>query len=170
MNRDFSVACPPPEHFSSLGGEKRRDVLDYTRADLLWSCFCGRPRLQVGDTELSPEFDWVPLLHFMYALTMVAAALDAPEKTGVYHFTESGDALSFRRIGADVAVAATYTPGVGVAGYTAMRAGLAAESHRLAADVEHAEPRIRRHPAWPEIRRRLSGGGGEPPPALPAPQ
>lgn len=154
--REFRADYAAPAEFSPLGGEKYHNVLDFDRGRLLWGCFCGGLHVQAGDVDLSPAYEWIPLLHIFLGLHRIADRLERGETQEVYNFTEADACLSFRRFGHEVAVAASYREGIGATTPRAMRHGLAPASTRLAAHVERAAPEILGHPAWPEIKSTLT--------------
>lgn len=157
----FYVDYLAPEEFDPSGAEKQHRAVDMDRTRLVGSCFRGSLRMEAGSVDLSPDPERIlPLLHAFLGLTRVADALQRGEDQEVYHFTEAGSWVSFRRFGREVAVAASYSQWIGATTPQTIREGLTPAAAQLVRRIERACPDIREHPAWPDITATLTRPDG----------
>jgi hypothetical protein len=102
MKLDFRLAEPS----ANAGNWSRADEEDFRYRVAL-----GDVILEIGSTNFSTNWGWVPLIDLAASLRHIAKELERPERTETFEFTESESWLRFTRHGDQVIITASFAPG-----------------------------------------------------------
>jgi hypothetical protein len=80
---------------------------------LKFSLFPAQVYLVVGDCDISPPWDWTPMMQFVNAFVRVARKL-SHDNEALYLFTENQHEIRFRRAGTTLSITTTYSPCTGI--------------------------------------------------------
>ena len=100
---DFRLSEDWDEDFADLATVEETDLRYYVAP--------GDVMLGGGQTDLSANWGWIPLIDFALALVEIADALSATEGSETFEFTESEATLQFDRVGEEVTITSSYAPG-----------------------------------------------------------
>ena len=103
MLMDFRLSEDWDEDFADLATVEETDLGYYVAP--------GDVMLGSGQTDLSANWGWIPLIDFALALVEIADALSAAEGNETFEFTESEATLQFDRVGEEVTITSSYAPG-----------------------------------------------------------
>ena len=103
MLMDFRLSEDWDEDFADLATIEETDLRYYVAP--------GDVMLGRGQTDLSANWGWIPLIDFALALVEIADALSAAEGSETFEFTESEATLQFDRVGEEVTITSSYAPG-----------------------------------------------------------
>jgi hypothetical protein len=103
MHMDFRLSEDWDEDFADLATVEETELRYYVAP--------GDVMLGRGETDLSANWGWIPLIDFALALLEIADALSAAEGSETFEFTESEATLQFDRVGEEVSITASYAPG-----------------------------------------------------------
>ena len=103
MLMDFRLSEDWDEDFADLATIEETDLPYYVAP--------GDVMLGRGQTDLSANWGWIPLIDFALALVEIADALSAAEGSETFEFTESEATLQFDRAGEEVTITSSYAPG-----------------------------------------------------------
>jgi hypothetical protein len=135
-------------------GPAAATLADADESSLRYDCFLGDVTFMVFEVDLSANWGWVPVLDFALSLVSIVDALAVGDGAeGLFEFTESDAAISFRRVGDAVEIEASYVPGLARVGYADLRGAAKRFLLRILEDL------IGQHPdlgANPFIARELT--------------
>jgi hypothetical protein len=102
MRLDFRLADPAPDmaHWPHADEE-----------DFRYRVALGDLILEIGSTNFSTNWGWIPLIDLAAGLRRIAKVLQHPGRTEIFEFTESESWLRFARPEGQVVVTASYAPG-----------------------------------------------------------
>ena len=103
MLMDFRLSEDWDEEFADLATVEETELRYYVAP--------GDVMLRCGQTDLSANWGWIPLIDFALALVEIADALSAAEGSETFEFTESEATLQFDRVGEEVTITSSYAPG-----------------------------------------------------------
>jgi hypothetical protein len=126
--------------------------------ELHYNCFAGDVSFTVGSADFSARWGWVTVLDFALCLWSVAAALDDGATEERFGFTENEDEIIFTRRGADVQIAATYTPDSAVIPLRSLVEGADEFAQRVVTELERDYPDLAANAAARAMLRPLQGG------------
>lgn len=84
---------------------------DADEEDFRYRVALGDLILEIGSTNFSTNWGWVPLIDLAAGLRHIAKELERPERTETFEFTESESWLRFTRHGDQVIVTTSFVPG-----------------------------------------------------------
>jgi hypothetical protein len=100
---DFRLSEDWDEDFADLATVEETELRYYVAP--------GDVMLGRGQTDLSANWGWIPLIDFALALLEISDALSAAKGSETFEFTESEATLQFDRIGEEVSITSSYAPG-----------------------------------------------------------
>jgi hypothetical protein len=136
--------------------EDTTDLSTVAETDLRYYVAPGDIILRAGETNLSANWGWIPLIDFVLALREIAEALAAAEGSEDFEFTESEATLEFQRQGHEVAISGSYAPGKVIVPLSVFREQVRQLARRLDAELLAKRPDLGRNPVYQEFK--LSGG------------
>ena len=135
--------------------EDSTDLTIVSETDLRYYVAPGNIVLQAGQTDLSANWGWIPLIDFVLALREIAEALAVGDGSEIFEFTESEATLEFKRQGREVAISGSYAPGEVVLTLPLFREKVRELARRLDAELLAKRPELGRNPVYREFK--LSG-------------
>jgi hypothetical protein len=136
--------------------EDSTDLSTVAETDLRYYVAPGDIILRAGETDLSANWGWIPLIDFALALREIANALAAvAEGSEVFEFTESEATLEFQRQGHEVAISGSYAPGKVMVPLPVFKEQVNELARRLDAELLAKRPELGRNPIYREFN--LSG-------------
>ena len=136
--------------------EDSTDLSTVAETDLRYYVAPGDIILRAGETDLSANWGWIPLIDFALALREIAEALAVEEGSETFEFTESEATLKFERQGQEVAISGSYAPGIVRVPLPVFKHQVKEFARRLSAELLARRPELGRNPIYQEFE--LSGG------------
>lgn len=114
---------------------------------LRYDCFLGDVTFMVFEVDLSAKWGWVPVLDFALSLHSIVDSLAVGDGAeGLFEFTESDAAISFRRVGDAIEIEASYVPGLARVGYADLRGAAKRFLLRVLEDLVGLHPDLGANP------------------------
>jgi hypothetical protein len=113
--------------------------------------------LEIGSTNFSTNWGWVPLIDLAASLRHIAKELERPERTETFEFTESESWLRFTRYGDHVIVTASFVPGNARVEYSRFASAIEGLGKQLRKELLRRNPELSENAAF---QRLLPEGNG----------
>jgi hypothetical protein len=124
---------------------------------LRYEYFLGDVIFMVFEVDMSAKWGWVPVLDFALSLDSIVDALAVGERAeGLFEFTESDAAISFRRLADAVEIEASYVPGLATISYAHLELAAKAFLHRVLKDLTSDYPQLVSNPFIVRVLTRSS--------------
>lgn len=120
---------------------------------LRYDCFLGDVRFEVGETDFSTHWGWVPVLDFALSMSSLLADL-APDDSRLFEFTESEAFIRLHRVGQIVQVSASYVRPTADVGFRELQAAVDTFTHQLAGRLAQEHPALLRNSEFANAIRR----------------
>ena len=144
MRLDFRLSEDWDEDFADLATAEETDLRYYVAP--------GDVLLERGQTDLSANWGWIPLIDFALALLEIADALSAAEGSETFEFTESEATLQFDRVGEEVSITSSYAPGEIRAPLPAFRNQVNEFARRLDKALLQKHPELELNPDYQRLK------------------
>ncbi|HEV3210594.1 MAG TPA: hypothetical protein VGY91_10045 [Chthoniobacterales bacterium] len=128
------------------------DMATVEETDLRYYVAQGDVVLGTDQTDLSADWGWIPLVDFALALREIADALSESEGSETFEFTESEAALQFDRVGDEVVITSSYTPGEVTVPFSDFRKQVDEFAQRLDKELLQRHPELGLNPDYQRLK------------------
>ena len=142
MKLDFQLAEP----ITDEGSWSQADEEDFRYRVAL-----GDLIMEIGSTNFSTNWGWIPLIDVAVSLQRIAEELQRPGRTQTFEFTESESWLRFRRQEDDVIVTASYAPGNARVEYSRFIDAIQHLKKQLRQELLRLNPALARNPDFQRL-------------------
>jgi hypothetical protein len=144
MRMDFRLSEDWDEDFADMATVEETDLRYYVaQGDIV---------LGTDQTDLSANWGWIPLVDFALALREIADALSEAEGSETFEFTESEAALQFDRVGDEVVITSSYTPGEVTVPFSDFRKQVDEFAQRLDKELLQRHPELGLNPDYQRLK------------------
>ena len=144
MRIDFRLSEDWDEDFADMATVEETDLRYYVAQ--------GDVVLGTDQTDLSANWGWIPLVDFALALREIADALSEAEGSETFEFTESEAALQFDRVGDEVVITSSYTPGEVTVPFSDFRKQVDEFAQRLDKELLQRHPELGLNPDYQRLK------------------
>lgn len=107
--------------------------------------------LEIGPTNFSTNWGWIPLVDLAVCFRHIAKKLQHPGRTETFEFTESESWLRFSREEGEVLITSSYSTGTARAEYTRFVQAIERLNKQLRADLLQLNPELPKNAAFQKL-------------------